>query len=433
VNRLKKKIKLTPGRFIALSFLSVIITGVILLSLPISINDGVSVSLIDRFFMATSAVCVTGLAPVDVADSFTFFGRFVMGGLVQIGGLGLSLIGVSLIMLTGRKINLRERLFVKESLNYPTFNGLLPLVTTVIKITLIFEVLGAIASYFVFSDYYPPLKAIEISIFHSIASFNNAGFDILGGFQSLSNYKDNEFLIIITSILVIAGGFGFFTIGEIFKKRSFKKLTLHSKIVIMMTSILLVLGTIAFKFTDNLTWLDAFFQSVTARTAGFSTTPVNSFSNAGVIVFLILMFIGASPGSTGGGVKTTTIFAAIASIFSESTNKDSVIFKKRLTKSVLHKAFVITALAFIVIIFVTFLLCVAEPEIQIRDILIETVSAFATVGSSTGITRQLSDFSKFIIMITMFIGRVGPMTIATLWVYKSDSEIRRPEESISIG
>lgn len=429
----KKRFKLTPGRFIALSFFSVILIGVLLLSLPFSVNDGVSLSLIDRLFMATSAVCVTGLAVVDVADSFTLFGRIVMGFLIQIGGLGISLIGVSLIMLTGRKINLRERLFVKESLNYPTFNGVLSLVKTVIKITLIFEISGAVASYFVFSNYYQPLKAIEISIFHSIASFNNAGFDILGGFQSLANFKDNAFLILITSLLIIGGGFGFFTIGEIFKKRSFKKLTLHSKIVIVMTLSLLVLGTLVFKLTDNLTWLDSFFQSVTARTAGFSTTPISSFSNAGIVMFLILMFIGASPGSTGGGIKTTTIFATFASIFSESTNNESAVFKKRLPKAILHKAFVITALALILVIFATFVLCIIEPQIPLKDLLFETVSAFATVGLTTGITTQLSDLSKFIIIIIMFIGRVGPMTIATLWMYNKNTEVKRPEESISIG
>lgn len=429
----KKKFNLTPGRFIVLSFFSVILIGVLLLSFPFSTNDGVSVSFIDRFFMATSAVCVTGLATVDVTDTFSFFGRFVMGALIQIGGLGLSLIGVSLIMLTGRKINLRERLFVKESLNYPTFNGILPLVATVIKITLIFEISGAVASFLVFKNYFSFFRALEVSIFHSIASFNNAGFDILGGFQSLSNFKDNTFLILITSILVIGGGFGFFTIGEIFKKRSFKKLTLHSKIVIVMTFVLLIFGTLIFKFTDNLTWLDSFFQSVTARTAGFSTTPISSFSNAGIVLYLVLMFIGASPGSTGGGIKTTTIFAAFSSIFSESVNIESTAFKKRLPKAILHKAFVITTLALILVICSTFLLCMSEPDIPLKDLLFEVVSAFATVGLSTGITTQFSDISKLLIMVIMFIGRVGPMTIATLWVYNKNSEVKRPEESISIG
>lgn len=428
-----KKFKITPARFITLSFLTVIFIGVIILSFPFAQKDGVSIKFIDRLFMSTSAVCVTGLATVDVGDSFTLFGRSVMALLIQIGGLGIALVGVGLIMLTGRKIHLRERLFVKEALNYPTLRGVLSLVVTVVKITLIFEIVGTIINLFVFIKDYPFWKAFEISIFHSIASFNNAGFDILGDFQSLSNYKENIVLIVTTSILIIAGGFGFFVIGEIAKKRSFKKLSLHSKTVVFMTFVLIVAGTVFFKLTDNLTWIDAFFQSVTSRTAGFSTTPISTFSNAGILVFLVLMFIGASPGSTGGGIKTTTFFSVFASIFSESTRSEYSIFKKRVPKDILHKAFVITALALFLVIVVTFLLCITEPYMEFKDLVFETVSAFATVGLSTGITPSLNTVSKIILIITMFIGRVGPMTVATLWSYNPNSEVKRPEESISIG
>ncbi|MDU3350764.1 MAG: potassium transporter TrkG, partial [Clostridium sp.] len=294
--KLMKKLK--PGRIIVLGFLSVIIIGAILLKLPISINDGVEVSFVDALFTSTSAVCVTGLIAIDTADTFTVFGRTVVALLIQIGGLGVTSVGVGFILLMGKRVGIKERTLIKESMNLESMKGLVRLVKSVLLMTLTFETIGVILSYLVFSKDYKPLDALGISMFHSIAAFNNSGFDILGGLQNLIPYQNNILLNLTTCGLIIFGGLGFLVIKEILMKRSFKKFSLHTKVVITMTSILLVIGTILLKFTEDISWLGAFFFSTSARTAGFSTYSLSNFTNAGLFVLVILMFIGASPGST---------------------------------------------------------------------------------------------------------------------------------------
>jgi len=304
--KLIKKIK--PSRIIVLGFLMVILLGTILLMLPISINEGKNVSFIDALFTSTSAVCVTGLIAIDTADTFTIFGRTVVALLIQIGGLGVTSVGVGFIMLMKRKIGIKERTLIKESMNLDSLKGVVKLVKSILLMTLIFESIGVILSYVVFSKDYAPLDALGISLFHSVAAFNNSGFDILGGLQNLIPYQNNILLNLTTCGLIIFGGIGFLVIKEIIEVKSFKKFTLHTKIVIIMTVILLIVGTILLKLTENISWLGAFFFSTSARTAGFSTYSLSNFTNAGLFVIIILMFIGASPGSTGGGIKTTTLF-----------------------------------------------------------------------------------------------------------------------------
>ncbi|SCJ40185.1 Ktr system potassium uptake protein B [uncultured Clostridium sp.] len=422
-----------PGRIIVLGFLIVILLGTALLMLPISINDGASVSFVDALFTSTSAVCVTGLIAVDTADTFTIFGRTVVATLIQIGGLGVTSVGVGFILLMGKKVGIKERTLVKESMNLDSLNGIVKLVKSILLLTLIFEGIGVILSYIVFSKDYSPLDALGISMFHSIAAFNNSGFDILGNLQNLIPYQSNILLNLTTCGLIIFGGLGFLVIKEIIEKRSFKKFSLHTKVVLITTGILLVVGTILLKLTEDITWLGAFFFSTSARTAGFSTYSLSNFTNAGLFVLAILMFIGASPGSTGGGIKTTTIFTLYKSIYSTSTNKHCVAFKRRIPSNVILKAFNITLLALFVVCMGTFTLSILEPTYTFMQLLFEVTSAFGTVGLSTGITPDLSDLSKVIVSLIMFIGRLGPMTIATIWYFKEPSNAYYSEEAVIIG
>jgi len=425
--------KMSPGRFITLGFMTVILLGAFILYLPISHNEGVEVAFIDALFTSTSAVCVTGLVVVDTADSFNVFGQTVIGMLIQIGGLGVTSVGVGIMLLAGKKVTFKERILVKEAYNLGSMKGIVKLIKSVLYVTLFFVTIGTILSFIVFSKDYPPLKAFGISLFHSVASFNNAGFDILGGFRSLLSYKDSVLLNLTTSGLIIFGGLGFFVIKEILHKKNFKKFTLHSKVVITMTIALLVIGTVTFKLTEDITWMGAFFYSTSARTAGFSTYSVSNFTNAGLFALIILMFIGASPASTGGGVKTTTFFTLIMSAISASTNKHCTAFKRKFPGEVIYKAFMVTFLAATLICFDTFVISIVEPQYAFMSILFEVVSAFGTVGLSTGITPDLSSLSKIIIIVTMFIGRLGPLTIATIWTFKPLSSVTYSEENLTIG
>jgi len=425
--------KMTPGRFIVLGFASVITLGAILLLLPISANEGVKVSIIDAFFTSTSAVCVTGLIAIDTADTFNIFGRTVVALLIQIGGLGVTSVGVGFIILAGKKVGFKERVLVKEAMSLNSMKGIVKLVKSILLLTLCFEVIGAILSFLVFSRDYSPLSALGISVFHSIAAFNNSGFDILGGLQNLIPYRDNVLLNLVTCGLIIFGGLGFFVIKEIIHVHSFKKFSLHTKVVITMTATLLVVGTILLKATENITWLAAFFHSTSARTAGFSTYPLGGFTNAGLFVLIILMFIGASPGSTGGGIKTTTFFTLIKSAYSVATNKHCMAYKRKIPNDVVFKAFIVTFLALMVVCLNTLFLCVLEPEYTFIQLLFEVTSAFGTVGLSTGITPDLSVLSKVIVIITMFIGRLGPLTMVTIWYFKAQSNVSYSEENITIG
>lgn len=430
MNKLKH---ISPGRLIVLGFFSVIMIGAFLLMSPFSRRSGVDVSFVDALFTSTSAVCVTGLIAIDTADTFNLFGKTVVAMLIQIGGLGVTSIGVGLILLIGRNVGIKQRMLVKEALNLTSMKGIVKLIKAVIIMTISFEIVGAILSYIVFSKDYKPLDAVGISIFHSIAAFNNSGFDILGNFQNLSSYRDNILLNLVTCGLIIFGGLGFLTIKEIIEKHSFEKFSLHTKIVITMTGSLLIVGTVLLKFTENISWLTAFFYSTSARTAGFSTAPLSGFTSAGLFTLVILMFIGASPGSTGGGIKTTTFFAIIKNVYSASTNKHCVAFKRELSKNTIAKASIIATLSLTLVVVDTFVLSIIEPEFSFMQILFEVTSAFGTVGLSTGITPSLSDLSKLIITLTMFIGRLGPLTMATIWTFKPTSNVHYLEEDITIG
>lgn len=299
--------------------------------------------------------------------------------------------------------------------------------------TLCFEGAGALLSFLVFVQDHPPVEAIGISIFHSIAAFNNSGFDILGGLQNLIPYQNNLLLNLTTAGLIIFGGLGFLVILDILKKRSFRALALHSKVVIVMSAVLILLGTLLLKATENVTWLGAFFQSVSARTAGFSTYPIGSFTDAGLFVLILLMFVGASPGSTGGGIKTTTLFALLQATRSAATGRMPTAFRRTVAGEVVQKAFIVTLLSAFVVCGGTFILCLLEPDLTFLQLLFEATSAFGTVGLSTGITPQLQPASKLIVILIMYTGRIGPLTVASLWAFRTEQHVWYSEETITIG
>ena len=425
--------KQPPGRLIALGFAVVILIGSGLLMLPISVRPGVEVAYIDALFTSTSAVCVTGLIAVDAYDNFTTFGQIVLAGLIQIGGLGVTSVGVGLILAAGRRVSFKGRSLVKEALNVESFQGMVRLVKWVLLMTLCFEGAGAVLSFLTFSQDYPLPRALWTSIFHSVAAFNNSGFDILGGMRNLIPYQDDVLLNLTTCGLIIFGGLGFLVMLDIRRAKSFRKLTFHSKVVISTTIALLAVGTLLLKATEDMSWLGAFFHSVSARTAGFSTYPMGELTNAGMFTLIVLMFIGASPGSTGGGIKTTTFFTLMQQVRAVFNKRRPGAFHRTLPGEAMNKAEVIALLSLVVVCVGTFLLCVLEPELNFIQLLFEEVSAFGTVGLSTGITPNLGVASKLVLILTMYIGRLGAFTLFSLWIDRPDPSVRYTEEMITIG
>ena len=423
-----------PGRLIVVGFALVIFLGTGLLLLPISVRDDATVSFIDALFTSTSAVCVTGLIAIDVADHFTVFGQAVVAALIQVGGLGVTSIGVGLILAAGKKVGMRSRVLVKEALNVDGAKGMVRLVKSVLLLTLGFELVGAALSFIVFSQDFPLPKALGVSVFHSIAAFNNSGFDILGGLRNLIPYQSDVLLNLTTCGLIIFGGIGFLVILDVWSKKfRFKKFTFHTKVVVTTTGVLLLLGTLLLKATEDITWLGAFFHSVSARTAGFSTYAIGDFTDAGLFVLTLLMFIGASPGSTGGGIKTTTFFVLMQEVRSLFTKRHIGAFRRSIPMEALAKAFLITMLSLLLVCACTFFLCILEPEYTFLQLLFEEVSAFGTVGLSTGITPSLGWVAKLVLIITMFAGRVGTFTLLSIWIERPAPTARYTEESLTIG
>ena len=431
-NKIKKQ--LTPARIIALGFAAVILLGSALLIMPFSVRPGVELAYIDSLYTSTSAVCVTGLIAVDAGDTFTPIGQFILGGLIQVGGLGVTAVGAGIILLMGRRVNLRGRNLVKEAMNLDSGRGIVQFVRSIFATTLLFEGLGALLSYPSFATTRGPVKAIGLSIFHSVAAFNNSGFDILGGGTNLIPYQDDVLQNLVTCGLIIFGGIGFLVIREMWNTRlHWKKFSMHTKVVLSTTAVLLIVGTLLLKATEDITWLGAFFHSVSARTAGFSTYALKDFSTSGLLVLIMLMFIGASPGSTGGGIKTTTFFSLIQGIKSAATNRSEKAFRYALPRDAFRKAAVITLLALGVVVTGTYLMTVFEPHLDLRDIVFEIVSAFGTVGLSTGITPDLTVASKLLSILIMYIGRLGPLTIASLWYFTYGERTQFAEGNIAIG
>ena len=426
--------RLSPARFIALGFAATILIGSALLMLPVCIRTGVSLPYTDALYTSASAVCVTGLLTVDVGDTFTAVGQTIIAVLIQIGGLGVGAIGAGIMLATRRRMDLKSMNIVREAGNLDAGRSVLQFLSALFKTTLSIELCGAVLSFPAFVRHYPVGKAIGISLFHAIAAFNNSGFDILGGGRNLAPFRDDIPLNLVTCALIILGGIGFLVIGEIRTKRfAWKRYSMHAKIVLSTSAVLTVSGALLLWLTERFSPLAALFHSVSARTAGFSTVPLGNFSEAGLLVMIVLMFIGASPGSTGGGIKTTTFFTLLVGIRSAATNRSEKAFRYSLPKEAFRKAAVITLIGLLVVLVGTLLFMLAEPSVPLADALFEVVSAFGTVGLSTGITPTLGLPAKLLSILLMYIGRLGPLTVATLWYFSHGERVRFPEGDLAIG
>lgn len=422
------------ARSIAAGFVFVILLGSILLMLPCSIQEGMELGYIDSLYTSASAVCVTGLAVVDAGSTFTPLGQFFLLLLIQTGGLGVTAISVGIILAVGKKVDLKGRNLVREEMNLSSGKGVVLFLKSIFVTTVIFEGVGAILSFFVFVQAYPPLKAAGVSLFHSVAAFNSSGFDILGNFQSLIPYRDDILLNAVTCGLIFFGGIGFLVIREILEKRfRWTSLSMHARAVLSVSGVLILAGTLLIKLTEDISWWGAFFCSVSARTAGFSTYSLGNFSTAGLLTVSALMFIGASPGSTGGGIKTSTFFVLLQGIKSAATNKSEKAFHYAIPGDAFRKASVITLLALTVVFSGVFVMMLMEPGLPLEDVLFEITSAFSTTGLSTGITPDLGADSKLLLILIMYIGRLGPLTVASLWYFSRGERVSLPNGNIVIG
>lgn len=432
--------KISPYIIIVLSFLSIIFVGGILLILPISKQAQGHLSFVDALFVSTSAVTITGLSPVtDLSVLLSPFGKVVLGILIQIGGLSVITISVFVMYLIGAKIGLSNRILIKESFNQTSLSGMVKLVKKIIVFTLAIESVGFIANMIVFLPKYEVMDAIGISLFHAVSSFNNAGFDILGD-SNLQGYSSHVLLNLSTSILIMLGGVGFIVLNDILTKKSYKKLMIHSKIVLKVNIVLWSLGIIFFMLSKvdgkNLNLLEAFFLSVTARTAGFTTINIGAISSLTALVLMVLMFIGASPSSTGGGIKTTTLYTLFKSTTSYAKGKTTTTYKRLITEETKSKASILLTTAIMIVLVATSLILMIE-DIELEKAIFEVISAFANVGLTMNLTPTLSNASKIILSIVMFIGRVGPITIISIfnthWYKKGMDSIGYIEEKMMIG
>ena len=451
---MNKKISLSTTHIILISFLIVILIGSILLTFPISSKNGVSVTYIDALFTATTSTCVTGLVTVPTYSTWSIFGQIVILVLIQIGGLGVVAFMSAFMIIINKKLKLKDYQLIQDAFNLNTMSGLKKFIKHVFLGTLLVELIGAILYMFVFIPDYG-IKGVWISIFNSVSAFCNAGMDIVGE-VSLCDYATNPLVNITTSLLIVLGGLGFIVWWDVLrvlkqfkikKFRCFKSLTLHSKIVISSTLFFIFSGTLLiFLFEyNNVNTIAGFnifdkiqismFQSITTRTAGFATIPQESLTDQSVIVCMILMFIGGSPVGTAGGIKTiTAVSLAAIAIASIRNKKEVVLFNRNLSSEITRKAVAVTAMSFMIMIISTILLSLTIDR-SIVDILYETVSATATVGLSRNLTSFLNSIGKVILIVTMYLGRVGPISLAIAFKSKKESTniILNPTEEVSIG
>lgn len=432
-----------PSKTLIQLFVFVIIIGTILLKLPGATVKPIGI--VDALFTATSAVCVTGLTVKETGTFFTTFGQIIILILIQIGALGYMSLASLLVILLRRGMSIKGRLLMQQQMSGTKSIKLSKFIFRVAILIFSMEFLGAVILGL-------RMKNIYYGIFHSISAFCNAGFDIFGGGVSFASFRGDYLIVAIVTLLIISGGIGYFVINDIFeyikslKAKNRHRISVHTRIVLTTTLILLVVSTVVFfisEFNNPATlkalpyaqkWMMAFFQAVTPRTAGFSMVEVSGLINFSIMFTIILMFIGASPGGTGGGIKTTTfalLFANVKSVIQDE--QDVYMFKKRIADATIKNTVALFLLAISFIILVT-LLITAFEDFGIGRILFEVTSAFGTVGLSTGITSQLSIMSKLLITVTMLLGRVGPLTVgyALLKRVKKVS-YRYPEQKVAVG
>ncbi|MWC26752.1 TrkH family potassium uptake protein [Paenibacillus sp. MMS18-CY102] len=446
----KRAFRLSPPQTLALGFIVIILIGSVIFATPSSNTNGEALPFLDAMFIAASAACVTGLSVINVGMDFTTLGQVSLMVLIQVGGLGFTTMATLIAIVLRRRISFRERLILQEAMNQTTLEGIIPLIKKVMVYSLVIEAVGAILLASRFMTEMPVGRALYFGLFHSISIFNNAGFDLFGMYPdrsaSLIDYAQDPFISIVSMILIVLGGLGFIVLSDLITYRQNKRLTLHSKVVLAASAGLIVFGTIIIfifeysnpntmqplSFTHKL--LNAMMQSVSSRSAGVSTVDIGELRQATQFAIMLLMFVGAAPGSTGGGIKVTTlvvlIFAVIAML---RGREDVVLFRRRLDQDRIHKAITFTLLSFFLIVIATMVLTTTESA-PFLPIMFEVTSAFATAGMSTGITDQFSSFGKAFLIVLMFVGRLGPVTLAFALARKPEKDkFRRPEGRITIG
>lgn len=450
----KKRINLSTTHIIMLSFLAVILLGSVLLALPISAVDGMKVSYLDALFTATTATCVTGLVTLPTVTTWSVFGQVVILCLIQLGGLGVVTVVSGFMIALHKKIGITDRLLLQDAFNLNTLSGLVKFVKKVIMGTILVEGIGALLYMTVFVPEFG-VRGIWISIFNSVSAFCNAGIDIIAE-NSLCNYAHNPMINFTTCMLIIVGGIGYIVwwdlirVLSLIKKQGlqcFKRLTMHSKIAIWMTVLLILSGTLAFfvlEYNNPLTIGEetlfnklqiSFFQSVTTRTAGFATVPQENLTNASAMVSMIFMFVGGSPVGTAGGVKTVTIAVLLITASSMIKNKNEItVFNRSIHQKAVKKAITVFSMSFTIMIVSSILLALVT-DAPLVDILYETVSATATVGLTRNLTATLNIWGKLIIIVTMYLGRVGPISLALVLNSKKEkwNTVKTPYEEISVG
>ena len=451
---IKKKFSPSTTHMIMLSFLVVILVGSLLLSLPVSSASGDAVPYLDALFTATTATCVTGLVTLPTVTTWSVFGQAVILVLIQVGGLGVITIMSALMILLHKRMGIGDRLLLQDAFNLNSLSGIVRFVKRVLLGTFLVEGIGAFLYMIVFVPEFGP-RGIWISVFTSISAFCNAGIDIIAE-NSLCNYATNPIINVVSSLLIILGGIGYIVWWDVVglgtgsagkKHRGFRNLSLHSKIAII-TTLLLIFGggalIFAFEYDNpltigNLSVFDkiqvSLFQSVTTRTAGFATVPQQDLTNASSILCLLLMFIGGSPVGTAGGIKTVTLAVLMISAFATIQNKQDVsLFNRSISKQAVNKAVAVTMMSFSIMFTSTIFLSIVS-DADAMDILYETVSATATVGLTRDLTPYLNTAGKVIIIGTMYLGRVGPISLALALNSgkKRQNIIKNPTEEISIG
>ncbi|MEW6047253.1 MAG: TrkH family potassium uptake protein [Bacillota bacterium] len=436
----------SPGRLLVGGYLALVLAGTALLSLPVAVAEPPSLTFTEALFTATSAVCVTGLTVVGTGTRLSLFGQIVVMTLIQIGGLGVMTLSTLFAVLAGRRISLRGRLLVQEELHQNYLAGLVRLVRMIAGVTLLFEGIGAGLLFLAWVKDLDPLRAAYFAIFHAISGFNNAGFDLWG--TSLTGFLDRPLVVLTIAGLLVVGGIGFSVIADLSSWRPDRRVTLHSRVALSMAGLLMVVG---FVFIAAVEWgnpatlgplpwhqkiLAAFFSALTPRTAGFNVVPTEALRPATLFFLLFLMFIGVSPGSTGGGIKTTTAAVVGAAVGAALGGRDElVIFERRLPRGVAARAIALAVVASMWVAAVTMAIMLLE-RFDPLAILFEVVSAFGTVGLSTGITPHLSTPSRLLIVVTMLVGKVGPVTFAMALAQRFQAagvHLRYPEERISLG
>lgn len=444
--------QIRPERVMAAGFLAAILIGGLLLALPCATVTGRSIGLGNSLFTATSAVCVTGLVAVDTGTTFSLFGQIVLIALIQLGGLGFMVFATLIMVALGRRITLRSRMLMRESMNTTTLSGLVQLAGWYGLLALIIEGMGAAVLSIRFVPAYGPVKGIWYSVWHAVSAFCNAGFDLFGQFGSLTGFRQDPLVLLTIAALIMLGGTGFAVMLEVIGQRGrWRLLSLHARLALGVSAVLLAAGTVliaaaewgnaatlgAVEGTGN-KLVNAFFQSVTMRTAGFNSVDLAAMGDGTKLLCVLLMIVGASPASTGGGVKTTTFAVILLAVWAELRGSTDVnVWKKRLPDGLVRRALAIITVTLSILFAGTFIIALAEGgRYPLIDILFETTSAVATVGVTSIGSPNLTVLSRIVLAPMMFLGRVGPLTMALALTNRASAasgKIRYPEENITIG